>query len=265
MGSPKKTVAYHFWRFILVIVMPTLLCCTLYDFNPLPPIISLVSKYLVKPHVYTKEELWSMNQEDRPVLAILGTIYDVSSGGKHYKKPSQYAAFTGRDASRAFVTGLYDDDNLHDRLDGLSPEDCIALDKWSKFYRTNDDYKQLGLVEGNFWDGKGAKTQAMLDFEGCLRQGVEDAQLVKEFISEFPTCSSSWSKGKGGEVACKSSYKGGGKTLVPRMAPKGHKMHGRCACYTVEHALRHPDLVQYPGCSPESTVCALPATQSSGE
>lgn len=38
-------------------------------------------------------------------LSILGEVFDVSKGAKHYGRGGGYQGFTGRDASRAFVTG----------------------------------------------------------------------------------------------------------------------------------------------------------------
>lgn len=37
--------------------------------------------------------------------SIVGEVFDVSKGEKHYGKRGAYRGFTGRDASRAFVTG----------------------------------------------------------------------------------------------------------------------------------------------------------------
>jgi cytochrome b involved in lipid metabolism len=39
-------------------------------------------------------------------LAILGEVYDVTAGRRHYGKDGGYSFFAGRDASRAYVTGL---------------------------------------------------------------------------------------------------------------------------------------------------------------
>jgi hypothetical protein len=41
---------------------------------------------------------------------ILGSVYDVSSGAKHYKPGGSYHFFLGKDASRAFVTGDFVND-----------------------------------------------------------------------------------------------------------------------------------------------------------
>jgi hypothetical protein len=48
------------------------------------------------------------------LLAINGTIYDVSNGRKHYGPGGSYHLFAGADASRGFVTGCFDTDRTPD-------------------------------------------------------------------------------------------------------------------------------------------------------
>ncbi len=56
--------------------------------------------------VVTAEAL-AASVQDAPVLrlAILGQVFDVTKGRKHYGKDGGYAFFAGKDAARAFVTG----------------------------------------------------------------------------------------------------------------------------------------------------------------
>lgn len=44
------------------------------------------------------------------LLAVNGTIYDVSAGRRHYGPGGSYHFFAGADASRAFVTSCFDSD-----------------------------------------------------------------------------------------------------------------------------------------------------------
>lgn len=39
------------------------------------------------------------------VTSILGEVFDVSNGAKHYGKGGAYEGFAGKDASRSFVSG----------------------------------------------------------------------------------------------------------------------------------------------------------------
>jgi cytochrome b involved in lipid metabolism len=59
--------------------------------------------------LFTRKEL-AESVGDAPVLrlAILGKVYDVSKGRKHYGKDAGYSFFAGRDGSKAFVTGNVD-------------------------------------------------------------------------------------------------------------------------------------------------------------
>jgi predicted heme/steroid binding protein len=65
------------------------------------------------PKQYTDADLkaYDGSNPDLPILlAVNGTIYDVSKGRKHYGPGGSYHFFAGADASRAFVTGCFDTD-----------------------------------------------------------------------------------------------------------------------------------------------------------
>ena len=56
--------------------------------------------------IFTPEELAASAGDSQVLrLAILGSVFDVSAGRRHYGTGGDYAFFAGRDASRAFVTG----------------------------------------------------------------------------------------------------------------------------------------------------------------
>jgi hypothetical protein len=59
------------------------------------------------------------------LLAVLGEVFDVSQGARHYAPGRSYAFFTGRDASRAFATGDFSEAGLIDDLDGLPPSEVM--------------------------------------------------------------------------------------------------------------------------------------------
>jgi len=50
--------------------------------------------------------------------------------------------FAGRDASRSFITGLFDEDNLTDHVIDLNSNDLVGLDTWLVTYRKK--YKEIG-------------------------------------------------------------------------------------------------------------------------
>ena len=59
--------------------------------------------------VFSKEELSHYDSEsEKTYVAVMGRVFDVSSG-KYYKKDGGYGFFAGRDASRAYVTGDFEE------------------------------------------------------------------------------------------------------------------------------------------------------------
>ncbi|XP_037664493.1 neuferricin isoform X2 [Choloepus didactylus] len=73
-------------------------------------------------------------------LALLGRVYDVSSGRRHYEPGAHYSGFAGRDASRAFVTGDYSEAGLLDDVSDLSFSDMLTLKNWLSFYEKNYEF-----------------------------------------------------------------------------------------------------------------------------
>jgi predicted heme/steroid binding protein len=95
-------------------------------------------------------------------LAVLGKIYDVSKGAKHYEPGGSYDFFVGKDASRAYVTGDFVND-LNDNINDLDDSKIADLFKWQDFYEK--DYTFVGFLEGKFYDKNGKKTQYLVDTE----------------------------------------------------------------------------------------------------
>ena len=60
--------------------------------------------------MFTATELAQYDGDDpsKPVyLALMGKVFDVSAGAKYYGKGGSYAYFSGKDASRAYITGFH--------------------------------------------------------------------------------------------------------------------------------------------------------------
>eukprot|EP00741_Cyanophora_paradoxa_P022509 tig00021464_g21735.t1 len=97
---------------------------------------------------FTAEELRYYNGEQNKraplYVSIRGNVFDVSRGWKHYAPGRPYHYFTGRDASRAFVTGCTEGECLTENLDGLSAEELKAIDDWVEFYHKT--YKKVGIL-----------------------------------------------------------------------------------------------------------------------
>lgn len=116
--------------------------------------------------IFTTSELKQYtNLENGLYLSILGQVFDVTKGEKHYGPGENYHAFTGnyflhwkmyhilttmyiwyylfigRDASLAFITGEFDNEGLADDISSLSAQQVKALDDWLQFYKANYIYK----------------------------------------------------------------------------------------------------------------------------
>ncbi|KAM0426946.1 hypothetical protein ACHAPT_007844 [Fusarium lateritium] len=123
-------------------------------------------------------ELYDGTDPDRPLLlAINGTIYDVSNGRRMYGPGGSYSNFAATDAARAFVTGCFSEDRTAD-LRGMeeaflplddpetdahwSPEELAALKAkelaeakdhahkallhWVNFFANSKKYSKYGYV-----------------------------------------------------------------------------------------------------------------------
>ena len=142
------------------------------------------------PKQYTDADLkkYDGSNPDLPILlAINGTIYDVTLGRKHYGPGGSYHFFAGADASRAFVTNCFDTDITPDmrgvemmfmprddpEVDGLYTSGQLkalreqerrrakeevhrALKHWTDFFEGSRKYTKVGRVKrAEGWESKG--------------------------------------------------------------------------------------------------------------
>ncbi|XP_060704310.1 neuferricin [Hemiscyllium ocellatum] len=206
-------------------------------------------------------------------LAILGQVFDVSKGKKHYGPGGSYSCFAGRDAARAFVSGDFTESGLVEDVSGLSPSEILALHEWLDFYKKEYIFK--GKLIGMYYDHNGEPNQALADVELAVMQGRKLKAESELENNLFPPCNSEWSSAKGGRVWC-SSHSGGVERSwagVPRKLYKpGSKSH-RCACVRPTGPpsnqpnsaqnrgdLDNPSLQEYAGCHSLSDSCAVPDT-----
>ncbi|OQV20682.1 putative Neuferricin [Hypsibius exemplaris] len=217
--------------------------------------------------IWAKEELAKFTGVDEklPVLlAYMGKVYDVSKGRRHYGPGGSYQFFSGKDATRSFLTGDFKND-LTDNLDGIAESSYGDIENWDNTYSKSADYKQVGVLCGYFYQCVGDKnpgqpTEKLLHVERMAAKSKVDAAKENEIFVEFPQCNSEWSQEKGGRVWC--SDKSGGIDRnwsgLPRLflTQKDGKKSTRCACV-------HPDKVKdprvelYPSCPPDADSCKL--------
>lgn len=205
-------------------------------------------------------------------LAILGQVFDVSKGAKHYGPGASYQGLAGRDASRAFVSGDFSHAGLVDDVSGLSPARMLGLHDWLSFYQR--DYAYVGKLVGRFYDEQGRPTGALREVEEALVLGhkaKEEKELQKQ---RFPPCNSEWSANSGSRVWCGKRSGGVERDWVgvPRLlfAPGSSPS---CVCVRTtgppsdgpaassEHPnagdLEHPGLKPYRECPPLAESCVV--------
>lgn len=217
--------------------------------------------------------------DDRPIyLAIIGDVFDVSTGARHYAEGHSYAHMAGRDASRSFATGEHDGIHITDDLSGLDDEMLNSIGSWHEFFVKHENYTRVGRVHGRFYDADGASLGGF-PWERLKAAEKRGEQLKRD----FPGCNSRWTQATGSEVWC--TTKSGGQTRdwvgVPRLldetaaaaaaaaaaSGRGSDSSGgggdakpkeRCACVPVELAQRAPPYLRpYDECAPDAERCKV--------
>ncbi|KAH8274177.1 hypothetical protein KR018_001179 [Drosophila ironensis] len=220
--------------------------------------------------LFTAAELANFDgEEGRPIyLALLGSVFDVTRGVKHYGPGCSYNFFVGRDASASFITGEFEeyDAQTADDVLALKPDDLIGLANWRDFYRK--DYVFRGLLVGRYYDEQGALTTYHHKFEALLEQAQAAKLQAEQLRSRYPGCNIEWSEAKGTRVWCTTSS-GDGKerswTGHPRkLYSRGNKSF-QCACVPAEELdeidsgsrAAHGDVMlkPYENCEPRALEC----------
>ncbi|KAG5252575.1 membrane-associated progesterone-binding protein [Salix suchowensis] len=151
--------------------------------------------------LFTAEELALYNGTDDTLpilLGILGSVFDVTKGKSHYGVGGGYHHFSGRDASRAFVSGNFTGDGLTDSLHGLSSTEVKSIVEWREFYFRS--YTFVGKLVGRYYDSEGNPTKSLKGVEAKAARGTQLLEKQKKEEAKQPGCNSRWSQGEGGEV-----------------------------------------------------------------
>lgn len=209
--------------------------------------------------LFTPEQLATFNGEKGAsiYLALLGTVFDVTRGLKHYGPGCSYNFFVGRDASVSFVNGQfehYDPDTADDVL-SLKSSDLLELAKWQQFYEKEYEYK--GKLIGRFYDDSGKSTSYHRKYLAMLDQAQTDKAQVDELRNRYPGCNIEWSEATGTRVWC-TTTSGDGKERAwsgyPRKLYSRDKKKFHCACVP-EAELSDPMFKSYEGCAARSHEC----------
>lgn len=227
------------------------------------------------PRLYTKEELSKYKGENgSPVyLAVLGHVYDVTKGMKHYGPGGGYEFFAGKDGTRGYVTGEFNDEGLIDDITGFSLSQIHSVEHWVQFYKKEYTFK--GYLIGAFYDKYGNPTQMKIDYDSQLIDANKEEDDKKADMRRYPPCNSEFRAGHGKRLWC-SNYSGGIQrdwVGVPRQYFRPGSPNPRCACVKNVGApsdnpgaknhknngdLENPNMKLYEGCDKNADSCSFP-------
>lgn len=196
-------------------------------------------------------------------LALMGNIYDVTKGKDYYGKDGGYHGFAGRDGSRAYITGEFNDTGLIPDLTGFTPGQYEGVKHWNDFYQKEDKYPFVAKLIGHFYDEDGNPTEALKKFDTMVQEREDEIANEKAFEKQYPPCNSRWAQQTGGEVWC--STKSGGIDRpwegVPRkyVTKRGTKEERKkCVCVSPDKiaTVDKEMFEEYPNCDPSAVRCS---------
>ncbi|NXM70217.1 NEUFC protein, partial [Serilophus lunatus] len=205
-------------------------------------------------------------------LALLGRVFDVQRGRRHYGPGGAYSALAGRDATRAFATGDFTPAGLVDDVSALSPQELLSIQGWLSFY--SDNYDPVGKLVGRFYDENGSPTEALREAEAAIEEALKLQAESEERRQQFPPCNSEWSSAKGTRFWCSRESGGVSRAWagVPRKLYRPGSKGSPCVCvrstgppwdhpHSSQHSNRgdldNPHLEEYKGCHPLAEQCVL--------
>eukprot|EP00968_Pinguiococcus_pyrenoidosus_P000812 scaffold48_cov311-Pinguiococcus_pyrenoidosus.AAC.7 len=206
------------------------------------------------PGVAGNKPLWTeerLKADGRLLLVVLGEVYDVSSAEHYYGKGASYGVFVAQDATRAFVSGEFEEDDATADISDFDGSKCLGVKHWLDFYRFHDTYRFQGLLVGRYYDAQGKPTQAWHDFADCCEAGFELREADKRMDQERPRCSSKWTAAAGGRVWCEPPR-------VPRKVTSAEGGKQICRCFmpeTSEEPSLRTDVTAYRDCDPRAHEC----------
>ncbi|XP_044753585.1 neuferricin homolog [Coccinella septempunctata] len=209
-----------------------------------------------KPLMFTTESLSEFNGKISPklYLSIMGLVFDVSKGMKHYGPGASYNFFIGKDTTRNFVDGNFECKQNCDDVTGLSSQELRSLMDWVKFYKNN--YDEVGKLIGKYYDIEGNPTPYAKNIHKLIERALKEETEEDRLKLKYPGCNMEWNYEQGTHVWC-TDQSGGIKRNwigVPRkFFSPGAKDH-RCACVR-EQDINSSNMKEYEGCDSKSTEC----------
>ncbi|XP_026470740.1 neuferricin [Ctenocephalides felis] len=163
-------------------------------------------------------------------LSILGIVFDVEKGRKHYEPGGSYHVFAGRDVSKSFITGEFESDQIDNDVLTLDDKEIISLKQWLAFYFK--EYKYVGKLIGQFYDNNGHKTDYLKRFEDKIIQAERNEKENKKILNQYPACNIEWAEGVGTKYWCTNRSGGQLRDWVgfPRQIFDPNSNTERCVC-----------------------------------
>jgi len=211
--------------------------------------------------LFTVEELGRYNNlDDGLYLAIVGKIFDVTAGDKHYGPGATYHPFTGRDATLAFVTGEFTEEALTDDISSLSAAQCKSISTWVTFYDENYIYK--GKLIGRYYNADGKPTTDYERFAAKVKVAEDEKSKEDEKMRMFPPCNAEWKPDVGTRFWCTKQSGGISRDWigVPRQYFERPGGQYRCACVDLSSKLykeHEANIREYEGCLEDSPTCTV--------
>eukprot|EP01134_Creolimax_fragrantissima_P005962 CFRG5962T1 len=104
---------------------------------------------IAEERIFSTEELAKFdgtNPDGIIFLGFNGVVYDVTAGKQYYAPGGGYSFFSGKDATRAYLTGDFEKD-LVPNIDGLREGQLKELKTWENFYNTHMEYFRVGRMD----------------------------------------------------------------------------------------------------------------------
>ncbi|XP_075969840.1 neuferricin [Anticarsia gemmatalis] len=214
-----------------------------------------------KPGVYSVEKLAQFDgvTEKNLYLAVLGIIFDVTEGKKHYEKGAGYHYFVGKDGSRALITGNFEDtSDDKDHVMDFSCNELFTLLHWRNTF--TQKYIKTGVLKGRYYDGNGQETAYLKELKNKIEQCEIERQNSKKEDLKYPPCNIAWSEEEGTKVWCTTSSGGIRRNWigVPRQLYTPGVEKPRCICLNTNDQDTSSGLIkEYANCPNTSTMCIV--------
>jgi len=187
----------------------------------------------------------------RPLyLGILGEVYDVTAGAKHYGGHTKYAALLGADASAAFATGRFTRDVLKKDLSTAEDNELSELFAWRDFFQTQRKYPKVGLLVDRYYNGLGWPTSHLRYLEALGEKARTWRERFTASHQHYEPCSATTTTGPTYHIYCPD-----GKLLRELVVLRHDGREARrCVCVR-ERQLLDDGLAVAPECAPAANRC----------